>query len=313
MGDSVSRTGKVVRWTVVVAIVALVVATVTGWLTASYRVARIAPAGTLEVNESRSIASDGVNAVTIKGVSEAIRLTDSSDGSFGVHLTGTVATSDREAVPKLVTEHTGGTLQVVVDHRPGLSLQMRRAELVLEVAIPKAYAGHLSVSSVSGAVDAVPHSYASFSAGTTSGAIRLEKLRSPSLNARSVSGAVTARDVAADSVELGSTSGRIELTGTAQAVAIHTTSGDVSAQTSAAPRRVEVSSTSGRVALFLPKGSRFTLDARSTSGEVACGFPILVTRSGGSGRHELSGTVGGSGGGAVRLRTTSGAIAVRSM
>lgn len=312
MGDSQGKTGKVVRWTVGVAIVALVVATIAGWLTAAYRTATIAPAGSLEVNETRSVAADGVENVTIKGVSEAIRLTDSRDGTFDVRLTGTVATSDREAVPRLVTEMSGRTLRIVVDHKLGLTLGLRGAELVLEVSVPKSYSGPLAAESVSGAVAAASHSYASFSARTTSGAIELAALRASLLKARSVSGAVTAQGVSADSVELDSTSGRIEVNGEAQALAIHSVSGAISVRTTAQPSRVEVGTTSGMVRITLPRSSRFTLDARSTSGAVECGFPILVTRSGGSSRHELSGTVGGPNGGEVALRTTSGAISVIS-
>lgn len=313
MGDTQSRTGRVVRWTIGVAVVALLVAAVAGWLTSSYRVATIAPAGSLEVKESRTIAPEGVEAVTIRGVSEAIRLTDSTDGSFEIRLSGTAATSDREAVPKLVTEKKGGTLNVVVEHKPGLSLGFRGADLVLDVALPKGYGGSLSVESVSGAISAVPHRYAAFTAGTTSGAVNLEKLSAPSLTAHSVSGALTARGIAADTVELQSTSGRIELSGDAPAITIRSVSGAIVAGTTRGPSRIEVASTSGRVTLNLPKSSRFTLSAQSTSGAVDCGFPILVTRSGTSGRHGLSGTVGGAGGGEVTLRTTSGAISVRSM
>lgn len=310
MGDSQSRTGRVVRWTIGVAIVALVVATVAGWLTAAYRVVSIAPAGSLDVRQARSISADGVRAVTINGVSEAIRLTDSADGSFDVHLTGTAATSDPAAVPKLVAEKKGDTLRVVVDHRPGLSFGPRGAQLMLEVSIPRSYAGPLAVESVSGSIDAVPHRYASFSARTTSGSIELDSLLSSSLSAHSVSGAVTARKVTADSADLGTTSGRINLSGAIPAIRIHSVSGAVTADTATPPSRVEIDSTSGRVRLSLPASSRFTLDARSTSGAVACDFPILVTRSGSSARHELAGTVGGSDGGQVSLRTTSGAISV---
>ncbi|HUX21206.1 MAG TPA: DUF4097 family beta strand repeat-containing protein [Spirochaetia bacterium] len=309
MADREKRTRQVVIWTAGVAVVALVVAGLLGWATGAYRIGGVGAAGRVTVNEHKSFPTGTLKQLKINSVSEAIQLVESADSSFGVHFTGTVSTSNTSAVPRLEAEVDGNALVVKIVHRPGVGIGFQSADLQLQVAVPKSYAGSIEVASVSGRIESAPHAYETLSARTTSGSLSLDSMTASSVSLHSVSGEVKADNLRTEVLQADTTSGRIQIATNAPTMSLHTVSGEINVASTSAPEKVEAGSTSGRVVLSLPADSQFTLAARSTSGQVRCDFPITVTPSGGSGRNELSGKVG-TGGGEVGIRTTSGAITV---
>ncbi len=309
MGESRNRTKTVTLWALGVAVGALVIAGVVGLATGAYRVGTVFASGSTTVDEHRDFGADGVGRVRIDTVSERVRLTESKDDRFAVHLMGTISASDESAIPRLEAGVHGATLDVVVRHKSGLVVGFYGGDLSLEVAVPKRFAGAMEITTVSGAIDAAPHAYESVAARTTSGAINLDSLESGPTSARSVSGAIRMEGLKTSRVTAGTTSGRIVISTSAATLELRSVSGAIETSTSAQPESIDIGTTSGRVTLRLPEGSQFALDARSTSGEVRCDFPITITRSAG-GRHDLSGTVGSAAAGQVKIRTTSGAISV---
>lgn len=310
MGDSRSRSKSIVLWAAGVAVGALLIAAVIGWFTGAYRTPTAYGLASVKIDEHRSFPLTGVRSLKVEGVSEEVRIIDSPDDNFGVHFTGSVSASDEAAVPRLEAAIAGGTLAVAARHRPGAFLGFHSADLLLEVAVPRAYSGSLAVDSVSGELSLAPHAYETIGATTTSGAINLDAIETPSLSARSVSGAIDGSNLRADAVALQTTSGAIRVDSAASVMELRSVSGAITAETTTVPRRVDLGSTSGRISLRIPADSQFRLDARSTSGHVRCDFPITITGSAGGGRNALVGSVGGSSGGSVKIRTTSGAISV---
>lgn len=310
MEESRKRVLASLLWTAGIAASALAVACLIGQITGAFRIGRVGAQTRVEINQHRSFPAASVDSVTIGAVSEAIRISEASDGQFGVHFTGTAITADESAVPELEAGVQRRSLAVRVHHKPTAVAGLHLSDLVLEVVIPAGYSGGLSVESISGSIDVVPHTYRSFAARTTSGAIYLNTARATSVSARSVSGSVTARKIAADRVFVETTSGRIEIETSAPSLELRSVSGSVRASSSTSPAMINVDSTSGSVMLRLPADSRFRLDARSTSGSIRCDFPISTPETARPGHHRISGWSGSPSSGDVRIRTTSGSIAI---
>jgi DUF4097 and DUF4098 domain-containing protein YvlB len=289
------------------------------------------------VDQRASLPLAGVSALTIEAVDENVSVIEGTGDAVEVWLHGTYRGGGAGEVPKLVTSAAGSAAVAKVQHAP-LEIGVHWCDLTLEVRVPRRYAGSVKVTNVSGDIETANHEYSEFELVTTSGEIAVAAVRAKqatirtvsgdvgadSVNAltaslRTTSGAVRVKSLAARDADISSVSGDVNvesLTGNATA---HTTSGEVSLGYAAVPPSVSVVSTSGDVSISLPADAAFTLDARSTSGDISCVFPITIEgRRSGQGEHALAGTVGGSGNklvGAeasmIRIETTSGEIQIK--
>ena len=244
------------------------------------------------VDERRSLPLGGVDLVALTTIAENIRVIDGAGDSVEAWLHGTAGVGNPDAVPHLVAERTGSTADIRVERKRPLGIGPFWSDLTLEVSLPKGYVSRLSAKSVSADINVADHVYTGLALSTTSGEIRV--------------GAVSASDFAMHSIS----GGLRAIAVTSQRVDMSSVSGDVKVGFATTASRVEAASTSGDVMLRLPPNAKFILDARSTSGDISCKFPITVAeRSTGGGRHMLSGTVG-SGPNTIAVRTVSGDIRI---
>ena len=214
-----------------------------------------------------------------------------------------------EAVPRLVMGRTGDAIDIHIERKPERGHFWN--DLSLEVIIPRRYAGRLTVTSVSADIRMADHRYAGLSLTTTSGDMHLGTLSMGDFGMHTTSGELRAAAVTASHADLSSVSGDIEIKSLSGDTSVHTTSGEVRLAFTAVPTQLQVSSTSGSVMLRLPSHAGFTLDARSTSGDISCAFPITIsTSSGAGGHHALAGIVG-TGVNAITARTVSGDIRIK--
>jgi hypothetical protein len=126
------------------------------------------------------------------------------------------------------------------------------------------------------------------------------------LDAHAGSGDITFEQTAAGSVRVETGSGTIRLRNVNGSVEAGAGSGDIDVQgTISSDWRIHTGS--GEVTVKVPGDARFSVNARSTSGDVRVNHP--VTMQGSLRRNEIVGTVNG-GGTALEIRTGSGSIHV---
>jgi DUF4097 and DUF4098 domain-containing protein YvlB len=91
--------------------------------------------------------------------------------------------------------------------------------------------------------------------------------------------------------------GRVTVYGSVSDITANTTSGDVEIDADPCPGRVEVDTVSGSVRLTLPPECSFTLDFDTVSGDLDCGFPVVMrdgeyTCGGGTAKFDVDTTSG---------------------
>jgi lia operon protein LiaG len=288
-------------------VAALAIAAAIGIASGAFRSPTIAGAQAVTVDETKVFPSSGLAGVDVNAVSEQVRVTQTSDERITVRFHGSVRGVRPDALPALSAEAAGGVLSIRILHWPRVGLAMLASELIIDLAVPRSYGKDLSVRTVSGEVDMDDHTLSGLSVTTTSGAVHLQVMHAARAAVRTTSGELTAAELSGGKTTLTTVSGEIDVRSLSGDVYARTTSGAVRLRYAAQPGAVEIGSTSGEVTLLLPAEARFTLDARSTSGDIRCDFPL--TLSGGKGAHALKGTAGG-GATPVRIQTVSGEIAI---
>ena len=127
----------------------------------------------------------------------------------------------------------------------------------------------------------------------------------------SSSGDQEALDLQSEFADLSSSSGEISVSGMTGGVKAKTSSGSVSLDFKEFSNDLEIRTSSGDVELYLTEAAQFSLEARSSSGDVSCEFAITLPGAGKrKGRNDLLGTVG-EGTHRVYVRTSSGDIGIR--
>ena len=110
--------------------------------------------------------------------------------------------------------------------------------------------------------------------------------------------------------ELDTTNGKIDVKRCAGSLDASTTNGSIDAElvrlAQGQPLRFET--TNGSIKVSLPENASADLDASTTNGSIDSDLPVMTTRTS---SNSLRGTING-GGTSLRLRTTNGAIRIRS-
>lgn len=134
--------------------------------------------------------------------------------------------------------------------------------------------------------------------------------RSMNVDVTNTNGSVHLSDVTGRH-ELDTTNGRIEVLRCAGALDASTTNGGIKAElrqvTKGAPLRF--ATTNGRIELTVPRDLAVEVDASTTNGAISTDLPVTTTRIS---SNSLRGTING-GGTPLRLRTTNGAISIRTL
>jgi hypothetical protein len=301
---------RVVIITAIIAVVSIVIAGIIGLATGSFSISRTLREGGIAVDERGSIAAGGIDLIEIHSVSENIRLIEGEGDGIDAWLHGTIHVSSPELTPRLVVDARGSIAEVRIERKRKWAIGFDWSDLVLEVSLPKGYAGRLSAESVSGDLEAADHAYAGLTLATTSGDARLGSMKAKEIVLRTISGDLQAKGAAAGRVVISTVSGDVNLGGLAGDARVRTTSGDMRLAFASVAGAVDIASTSGEVMLLLPADAGFSLEARSTSGEIVCSFPILLAESrSGGGSHVIVGRVG-DGAHPVSVRTVSGDIRI---
>jgi DUF4097 and DUF4098 domain-containing protein YvlB len=134
--------------------------------------------------------------------------------------------------------------------------------------------------------------------------------RSMSLDLSNTNGSIRVADVSGIH-EVETTNGKIELSRCSGAVDASTTNGSIRAELLSVTkgRTLRFHTTNGPIEVAVPKDFAANVDADTTNGAIHTDLPIATTHVS---RNSLIGTING-GGTSLRMRTTNGGIAVRSL
>jgi hypothetical protein len=223
------------------------------------------------------------------------------DGTFG-------GWGDRGDDPRRVTISTDGDgMDASADLRI-LVPQGRRVSVYLGV-------GPLSASNVNGDLRLDGSSGAVTTEGTTgsltvdvgSGSVRVTR-HAGNGSIDTGSGSVEVTGLRGDELNVDTGSGDVEGSGIqAGTVNVDTGSGSVDMGLVRAPREIVVDTGSGSVTFTIPDGLNADVALETSSGTIAMDFPLEIRRWE---RDEVRGVVG-SGGGSIRIETSSGDITIR--
>ncbi|MBN2323570.1 MAG: DUF4097 family beta strand repeat protein [Spirochaetes bacterium] len=181
--------------------------------------------------------------------------------------------------------------------------------LELEIRIPEGWVKDASVKTHSGDIRIENIRFTILTLDASSGDIELSSVETGRLKAECASGDIDAVFLDTENAELAAQSGNIELEDVTGDVSARTASGDVTVRYAKFSNDVSLYCASGDVLLLLPEGAEFVLNARASSGDITCDFPLLV-REMKRNKRSLEGTAGG-GKNLVEIETASGDITVR--
>ena len=231
-----------------------------------------------EVNDREALDLQGVDKISISGVSDKVTVRVGKEPS--AELTGQCRSVGDPV--KLEVSKTGGKLIVEVKY-PNNVIRSSNTDLV--VTLPEEYEGGLSASTVSGGIVA------------TSLPLRLTQVH---LN--TVSGGIQF-NASCESLEAGTISGSVEVGGITGPTTVTTVSGEVVlAYDKAADTKVDT--VSGSVGARVPKDASFQIDFSSVSGSFRSSHSGINVSKAGSG---FSASVG-EGGALIKVSTTSGSF-----
>jgi len=306
-----STLGKVVLITTAVAVVSLGIAVILFFTTNMNGTWEMK--GGIIVDEGETIALEGINKIDIRTGSIDVAVSKHQGSGAEVQLRGTVYHHRPEALPVLTVEQTGDSLEITTEQKKGGHFfhGFHSGDLVLEIRVPEQYRHLLAVHTGSGDVDIVDQDLAELSVDTGSGDICLRSVRAAAVSLESSSGDQEADELQAEYVELTSASGDLRAGGLQGGARVRSASGEITLSYLEFDADLEARSGSGDVRLFLTGTAQFRLDARSSSGDISCEFPLTLTGPDSEmSRKTLIGTVG-DGARRVAVKTSSGDIQIR--
>lgn len=138
----------------------------------------------------------------------------------------------------------------------------------------------------------------------------LQVPRSMNLDITNTNGGIRVSDVSGR-LELDTTNGKIETARCAGSLDASTTNGAITAELLRVTRGADISAstTNGRITIAIPKDFAGEIDAGTTNGAITTDLPVTTRHIG---DNRLRGTING-GGTPMKLRTTNGAIQIRTL
>jgi lia operon protein LiaG len=267
----------------------------------------------ITVDERRSFGLNGIEDIEVRTSSTDVFLGAGEGNTIVTHLHGTVYTGQADAIPALAAEEAGEVIAISTERKDGLRwvLGFFSSDLILEIQIPNQYRGALVVHTSSGDVEISDQILSELSVETSSGTMQLHSIQAATITLDSSSGDQTVEGINAGHSQMSSSSGEIQVKDLQGGAKAESSSGDITLRYGEFDSDLEVRSSSGDVELFLTEAAEFHVEARASSGDIDCAFP--VTLSGADSemrRNRLFGTVG-EGTHKVVVQTSSGDITIR--
>ena len=307
-----NNTLKTIVWiTAGVAVVSLGIASVLFFATGMHGFWE--PRGGITVDEQQTFAMAGVDRIDVRTSSTDVYVAPGDGDSIDVRLHGTVYAGDPDEVPALAAGKSGEILEISLERRDGRKwvLGFFSSNLILEIRVPEQYRGALNVDTSSGDVEIQDQNLSELSVRTSSGDLQLNAIQAAAIAVESSSGDHTADGLNTGKATMTSSSGEIRVEDLQGSVKAESSSGDITLRYSAFASDLEVESSSGDVELFLTESAEFRVEARASSGDIDCAYPVTLSGSDSEMRkNRLSGTVG-TGTRRVSVKTSSGDITIR--
>ena len=265
------------------------------------------------VDEQRALDVEGLETLRVRTSSTDVYLAASEDNRIEVRLHGTVTTNQSEAVPVLAAVQSGEVLEISTERRDGRrwTAGFFLSDLILEIHLPRRFRGSLAVKTSSGDVQIDDQILSELFVETSSGTLQLHSIQADTVVMESSSGDQAVEGMRAASSEMTSSSGEIAASALEGALRAKSSSGDIILRCAAFTADLEVRSSSGEVELYLTEGASFLVEAKSSSGDISCTFPITLSEADSQmSSNRLFGRVG-EGTHRVVVKTSSGDITIR--
>lgn len=302
---------KIVLITAAVAVVSLGIAAILFFTTSMNRAWE--PNGGITVDEQESFSPEGINEINVQTSSIDVSIGKAEASSIEMFLHGTVHSSRSQAIPKLTIELSGDTLEITTEWKNGqhFVLGFYSDDVVLEIRVPEQYRNRLVVRTSSGDVDIIDQNLSELSVDTSSGDIQLRSIQAATISLESSSGDQASEGIQAENSELISTSGDVRVEDLQGGAKVKSSSGEITIRYFEFNADMEVRSSSGDVKLYLTEAAQFRLQAKASSGDIRCEFPVSLAGAGGEmSRSKVVGMVG-DGIHQVAVQTSSGDITIR--
>lgn len=242
--------------------------------------------GRYEVNQEKTSHSSGLKKINIDATSADIVIIPEDRSDVKAQLTGRV--SNREIEPKLemILDNDRLAINAKLKNIIGININ---SDLQLKIYIPKNYEQSIQVSTASGDVEIRGFMLKEFICNVVSGDLKANDLTSEEISFTSASGSIEGSNITSKSTSFKIVSGNTKLQNFKGDLKGSSTSGKVRVTYATFDNNINLTSTSGDVLLSLPDNAEFYLDARTTSGDVSCSFPITISEK--KKDNVLSGTV----------------------
>lgn len=214
---------------------------------------------------------------------------------------------DNVACNKSNVKSTSGTIRCKgINSKINTTFDASSGDIHLENVTSK----DLAIETTSGLINAkniLCGGYSSFRA--SSGDIGLNTIKAKDITIETTSGTVKGDIINADSIiDLSASSGDMTLDNVKGNVKSKSTSGNVKVYFSNfSSNNININTSSGDAILKLPENSAFTLNTKTSSGNIKCAFPVTISSE--DHEHSLNGVVCG-GQNIIGISTSSGNISI---
>ncbi|MCY8532993.1 DUF4097 domain-containing protein [Bacillus vallismortis] len=181
----------------------------------------------------------------------------------------------------------------------------------LVVRLPYDYKGDLTVRTSSGDISVDGNQRLALSgmnAASASGNMSVTNVRLQEMKVKGSSGDVTMSNTVSNTARIDSASGDVNLADVSGSLDVKLTSGDLDAALKKVSGPVSVTLTSGDADLSLPESGSFTVNAKSSSGDVSSPYSFADTAH--KEEHHITGSQG-SGRHPIDIKTDSGDLTIR--
>jgi lia operon protein LiaG len=231
---------------------------------------------TASVDQEEFEPMGSVKEINLEVSSAKINIITENRKDLRARLTGSVTSSSLTTEPTLETSIDGSTLNVRVKTQ-NMYVGFTSVNLNLDVYVPLDYSENLTIKSSSGDINVPDIKLNDLNCNLSSGKLTLGKVSAKNFSYDSSSGSITAAELITKSSDLESSSGRIRLDKFEGDLKAKVSSGDIKIAYGEFNNNVNISVASGSVELVLPENSEFFLNARASSGNVSCQFPITIS------------------------------------